>query len=133
MAALLLLGTGAAWAQDGDGDNAETTIRLMGDADAELPDVVINDISLPEAATVDLEAISNARKGLDVANEKRAQRNDGLRNASEARERASEMADEARGNVENRGRAEDLPGDVPGRPDRPERPERPETPQPPGS
>jgi len=128
----LLFGAGGAWAQDNDIDDAETTIRLMGEAEAELPDAVTRDIVLPDAAGEDSEAVENARRGLETANENRARREHGLATASEARDRAADMAEEARENVEDRGRAEDLPVDVPGRPDLPDTPpDLPDVPKPP--
>ena len=129
----LLFGTGGVWAQEEDtSDDAETTIRLMGEAEAELPDAVTRDIVLPDAVGMDREAVENAQRGLDTANENRARREEGLATADEARDRAADMADEARENVEDRGRAEDLPVDLPGRPDLPDAPpDLPELAQPP--
>lgn len=121
----LLLCCGSAWAQsDGDEDEAEITIRLMGTADAELPDAVTDQIALPESLREDSAAVENAQFGIDTANENRQRREEGLTTADEARERAAEMAEEAQENRENRGRADDLPEtpDVPGPPDVPEPP-----------
>jgi hypothetical protein len=43
-------GYSSAWAQDdAGGDEAETTIRLMGAAEAELPDAVTKEIALPDS------------------------------------------------------------------------------------
>ena len=119
--ALLLLVFSGAWAQDDgtDGD-ADATIRLMGAAEAELPDAVTKEIILPEDA--DDEAALNAAEGLMKADERHALRENGLTIADEALENAADMAGEASDNIENRGRAEDLPVDVPGRPDVPDVP-----------
>ncbi len=114
----LLMSSGSVWAQEED---AEATIRLMGAADAVLPDAVINDISLPEAAE-DSEAVENAAFGLETANANRIRREAGLTTADEARENGAEMAEEAMENRESRGRSED----------RPDVPEPPTPPGPPG-
>jgi hypothetical protein len=110
-AVLLMSGSGA-WA-----DDHETTIRLMGAADAELPDAVTKEISLPDALAEDSAAVANAARGLETANENRMTRRDnGLSTAEAARERAAEMSDGAAENRENNGRS----GERPDRPDRPE-------------
>ncbi len=114
----LLLSANVAWAEDGD--EAESTIRLMGAAEAELPEAVTKEITLPAAVAEDSAAVENAARGLDKANENRQRREEGLSKADEARERGSDMADEAHDNRENRGRSED-------------RPEPPGNPGPPGS
>lgn len=119
LSATLLLGSSIAWAaDDSDTAEAELTIRLMGAADAELPEAVTKEISLPEAVTEDSAAVENAAKGLETANENRMRREKGLERADEARERGAEMADEAQDNRENRGRSEDhpQPPDQPGPP-----------------
>jgi hypothetical protein len=103
---VLILSSGAAWPDD---DAAESTIRLMGAAEAESPDVVTKEISLPEAVGVDSAAVENAAKGLPNANENKQRREKGLTTADEARERGAEMSDQARDNRENRGRSEDRP------------------------
>jgi hypothetical protein len=122
----LLISYGGAWAQEGEGDeDAEATIRLMGAAEAELPDAVTKEISLPESVTEDSAAVENAASGLDTANENRMRREEGLATADEARERGAEMANEAKENRENRGRSED-------RPDPPDDPGSPSPPGPPG-
>ena len=121
----LFLGTGSVWAQDNANDEeAEITIRLMGAAEASLPDAVTADIALPDSLPEDVAAVDKARFGIDTANENRQRREDGLATADEARERGAEMAEEARENRENRGRSEDLPG-------RPDVPDPPEIPTPP--
>ena len=61
-----LLISGQAWSQDnGENDEGEVTIRLMGHADAKLPDAVTKNISLPvvlpaDAAAEAAAAISSA-------------------------------------------------------------------------
>lgn len=112
----LLLSVNVAWALDGD--EAESTIRLMGAAEAELPEAVTKEIKLPEAVAEDSAAVDNAARGVDNANENRQRREKGLSQADEARERGADMADEARNNRENRGRSEDRPEPPvdPGRP-----------------
>ncbi len=123
----MLLGFGSAWAQESE-EEAETTIRLMGAADAELPDAVTKVISLPGSMTEDAEAVANATavensaQGIATANENRLRREEGLTTADEARAQGAEMAGEAMENRENRGRSGDLP----------QRPETPQPPTPPG-
>ena len=117
IAVLLMSGSGA-WA-----DEHETTIRLMGAADDELPFAVTKEISLPDALSVNSAAVVNAASGLETANENRSSRRQtGLSTAEAARESAAEMADGAAESRENNDRSG-------GRSDRPERPE---TPGPPG-
>jgi hypothetical protein len=103
----LLLSANVAWALDGD--EAESTIRLMGAAEAALPEAVTKEITLPAAVTEDSAAIEKATRGMDTANENRQRREAGLAQADEARERRSDRADEARDNRENRGRSDDRP------------------------
>jgi hypothetical protein len=114
----LLLGFSSAWAQEaGNDENAEATIQLMGNAEAELPDAVTDEITLPDSVPEDSAAVVNAQQGLDRANENRARREFGLATAEEARERGAGMAEEAMENRETRGRSENLPG-IPDVPDR---------------
>lgn len=114
-----LFGAGNALAQDpDDGDSSEATIRLMGNAEAELPDAVTKEISLPEHLAENANALDNSAKGLSTANENKLRREQGLATADAARERGAEMSEAAQENRENRGRSTD-------------RPERPEVPQPP--
>jgi hypothetical protein len=99
-------------AQDVDSDAedpAETTIRLMGVAEAELPEAVTREITLPPAAIENSAAVENAEHGLATAKENRDRRENGLSSADEARERGEAMADEAAQNRENRGRSDDRP------------------------
>ncbi|HUG98506.1 MAG TPA: hypothetical protein VMQ83_04990 [Gammaproteobacteria bacterium] len=114
----LLLAFSSAWAQEaGEEDNGEATIQLIGDAEAELPDAVTDEITLPASVPEDSAAVVNAQHGLDRANENRARREFGLATAEEARERGAGMAEEAMKNRETRGRSENLPAtpDVPNR------------------
>ena len=106
--AALLLGNTVAADEPAD-DEAESTIRLMDAAEAELPDAVTKEISLPPGAEENPAAVENAAQGLEKAEENRERRETGQERADEARERGSEMADEARENRENRGRSEDRP------------------------
>ena len=97
LAGLLITGAHDALAQDGT-DDAETTIRLMGAAEAMRPEAVTRDIPLPLNAAVDYEAV----RGMEKAAERHERREKGLSTADEARENASNMADEARSNREQR-------------------------------
>jgi hypothetical protein len=122
----LLLSFGSAWSQDDVTETeAEATIRLMGAAEAELPDAVTKEITLPDSVSEDSAAVENAARGLETANENRLRRENGLATADEARERGAEMAEDAMENRESRGRSDDLP-------DRPDVPEPPTPPGPPG-
>jgi hypothetical protein len=106
----LLLTANIGWtADDTEGDSAESTIRLMGVSEAMLPDAVTKEITLPAALMEDSVAVEKAAEGLATATENRQQRESGLVQADEARERGSEMAAEAKDNRENRGRSEDRP------------------------
>lgn len=139
----LLLGFSAAWAQDAEEDPApilpdpavgepaelpdaadqglaiardktaglpgEATIRLMDDDD----DLVTNEIQLP-----DLGEDHPGRKGLDTA--ARAIENGKQFGRDRADEAKSNAMDQAQDAAEGRGRAEDFPVDVPGRPDLPD-------------
>jgi len=111
-----------------EADDAEATIRLMGAAEAELPDAVTKEITLPQhlldANKEDQHtAVENSAKGLKTANEKRDKEdgNNASEQAQEARDRGQEMSDKAKENRENRGRSDDRP-DPPGRPENPGRP-----------
>jgi hypothetical protein len=113
----LMLSANVVWAEEGD--EAESTIRLMGAAEAELPEAVTKEITLPPAAVEDSAAVENAKRGLYNANGKGQGREKSLSQADEARESGSDRADEAHDNRENRRRSEDRPEqpDNPGRPD----------------
>jgi len=120
----LILSASVVLAQDDDAsatDPAESTIRLMGAAEAELPEAVTKEIMLPPAAIENSSAVERAERGSETASQNRDRREKGLSRADEAREKGAEMADEARKNRENRGRFED-------RPTPPERPEPPKGP-----
>jgi hypothetical protein len=111
LAMAMLLGTGNALAQDTD-DEMEATMRLMGKAEAELPDAVTKEIKLPDSLLKrDPESadIENSAKGHETANENRLRREAGLSNAEEAREHGAEMSEQAKENRENQGRSEDHP------------------------
>ncbi len=120
----LLLSTSIVVAQEDDSsaaDPAEATIRLMGAAEADLPEAITKEITLPPAAMENSAAVEKAEQGLQKASENRSRRENGLSRADAAREHGSEMADQAKQNRENRGRFDD----------RPRPPNRPEPPNPP--
>ena len=120
----LLLSFSAVQAQDPEeGEEAESTIRLMDEAEAELPDAVTKVISLPAAVSEESAAVEKAAKhlkGLEKANDRLERRENGLSKADDARDRGAEMANEARDSRENRGRSEDHPDPPkpPGPPDK---------------
>jgi len=106
-----------AWTQVADDDDAATaTIRLMSNAEAELPEAVTKEIKLPENLTKDTKAVEKSAKGLATANKKRLEGNQGLDQAMEAQQRSAEMAESAKEKQENRGRSENLP-EPPNRPE----------------
>ena len=110
LATTALLASGGGWAAD----DAEATIRLMGKAEAELPDAVTREITLPEhllAAKPENQAatLERAEKGLEKANERNAHRDKGQDPAAEARSNGAEMQEKAKENRENKGRSEDHP------------------------
>jgi hypothetical protein len=114
----ILLGTSAAQAQDTQGDDPdglEITMTLLPEQ-ATTPDVVTNDIELPDSEAD--EGGAHSADGLAAANEARSQQDDGLETAEDAVERgrefAEDMAAQAQENRENaeRGDAPDL-SDVP--------------------
>ena len=116
-ATTVLLASGTGWAAD----DAEATIRLMGKAEAELPDAVTKQITLPaHLLAVEPEdqvaAVEKAEKGLAKANERNEHGNKGQERAAEAREHAAEMQEKAKENRKHRGRSKD---------DRPTPPETP--------
>ena len=112
-------------ARAADDDGAEATIRLMGAAEAELPDAVTKRISLPPHLLVESEdqvsAVEKAKKGHDTANERLDKSDKGLSQADLAREHGEEMSEKAKEVRENKGRSEDRP-DPPDRPDLPDQP-----------
>ena len=120
-AALVLMGVSAgAWAADDGG--AEATIRLMGTAEAELPDAVTKTIELPDHLRLpeqdQVKAVEKSRDGLKKADERHDRREKGLSQADKAREHGAEMSENAKDARENRGRSEDRPAppDDPGPP-----------------
>jgi len=113
---LMLLGHQVS-AQDG-ADADEPTMRLMGNAEAALPEAVTKIIMLPADLVENAAAVDHAENGHSVANENRSRREAGLTTADDARNRAKEMAEAAQENTETRGRSDDLP-DPPQRPDTP--------------
>jgi uncharacterized protein YaiI (UPF0178 family) len=119
----LLLSTSVVLAQDDmDDEVAESTIRLMGAAEAELPAAVTKDIKLPASLSVNSRAVENASRGQQQAQENRGRREQGLSKADEAREKGKEISEQANQSRENRSRFEEPPG----RPDElPEMPDRP--------
>ena len=128
-AAVALMGVSAgAWAADDDG--AEATIRLMGTAEAELPDAVTKQIALPEHLRLegkDQAAAVDKAKGHENANGRleNEKRNEGLAKATAAREHGAEMSEKAKEARENQGRSKDDRPEPPGRPDDPGRPDNP--------
>ena len=133
-AALFLLGVSAAWADghvlpDPADDDAlaqlpveaatglqiaadktaglpeEATIRLMNNADDDDAQAVTHDVQLPDADGIGLDTARSAFSAAD--------------NASDFGE---DIAENGADNIADRGRAEDLPVDVPGRPDNPPTP-----------
>ena len=120
-AAALLLSANPAWtADEADEDSAESTIRLMGAAEVELPEAVTKEIMLPKSLREDTKAVENAANGPETASENRKRRESGLSNADEVRERSENMADEAKESRENRGRSEEHRPEPPTNPGPPE-------------
>ena len=110
LATTVLLASGSGWAAD----DAEATIRLMGKAEAELPDAVTREITLPEhLLAIDTEdklaTVEKAEKGLAKANERNDHRDQGQDQATEAREHAADMQEKAKDSRDNRGRSDDRP------------------------
>ena len=101
-----------------DEDAGEPTMRLMGNAEAALPDAITKIIMLPADLVENAAAVDHAENGHSVANDNRSQREAGLTTADEARNRAKDMAEAAQENTETHGRSDELP-DPPQRPDTP--------------
>jgi len=127
---VLLFSMGIVLAEETDeSDEMEATMRLMDNADADLPYAVIKVIELPEhlrdedSSKYNPTAVEASANGLPTAEEKR-RGDDGLTHAEEALERAADMADQAQDNQETRGRSEDHP-EPPGQPDIPGPPDAP--------
>ena len=102
-ATTVLLASSTGWTAD----DAEATIRLMGKAEAELPDAVTRHIALPaHLLAVDpqdqVAAVEKAEKGLVKAKERQAHGDQGQDRAAEMREKATE----SRANL---GRSDDHP------------------------
>lgn len=109
----LFLSAAPAWAED----DAEATIRLMGAAEAMLPEAVMNTILLPSSAKPNEAAVDKLEAALAHAGPGNLPEQS---RADEALENAKLQAQEARANRENRGRGSDMPGrpdDLPGPPD----------------
>jgi hypothetical protein len=107
--AVLLTGN-PAWAQEEQEDPTKATIRLMGDAEANLPAAVVKEIKLPENVKEDAAAVSETVKGLETANRNRLEGNKGNAQAEAAREKAKGLSNSAHENREIRGRSKDRPG-----------------------
>ena len=106
----VVLFSSPAWTQEsGNDETISATIRLMSNAEAELPDAVTKKIKLPESLTDDSEAVANSTRGLETANQNRLDGNDGLERAEEAQHHGAEMAESAQENRENQGRADNQP------------------------
>ena len=112
-------------ARAADDDGAEATIRLMGPAEAELPDAVTKTIELPDHLRLTEEdqatTVEKSRNGLKKADERHDRREKGLSRADLAREHGEEMSEKAKEVRENKGRSGDRP-DPPDRPDLPDQP-----------
>ncbi len=94
-----LLISGQAWSQD----DGEVTIRLMGRADANLPNAVTKNIELPAVLPADADAAAAA-----AILSAQAARAAGLAKAEIALESNAEMRQNALENVEDRGRSNDV-------------------------
>ena len=73
----VVLASGSAMAQDTT-DEGDATIRLMGNAEAALPDAVMKEIRLPANMKEDFAAVENSAKGHDMANENRTRMGEGM-------------------------------------------------------
>ena len=123
-----MLSMGNAMSQEtvsNDEDEMDVTMRLMGKAEADLPDAVTKPITLPDAVLKhdsESPAVAASEHGTTTATDNKPGREEGLQKADAARERASEMSNQAQNDRETHGRSED----------RPEPPPRPENPGPKG-
>jgi hypothetical protein len=126
-AAALMLFSGAGWTADDDG---EATIRLMSTAEADEPEAVTKQLSIPThlmqaSEEAQQRAIDNSTKGLENAadrGEKKGFEHAGSRGqerSEEARERGAEMSESAKEDRENRGRSENRPEPPEGPPEGP--------------
>jgi len=108
----LLLVSGTAWTQD---DETEVTIRLMGAAEAELPEAVLHSVVLPGDMSLNTNAVEKAQAaekaqfGLDTASNPPSNRDEAMERAAEARSKGAEMSEAAQENREMRGRSEEHP------------------------
>lgn len=122
----ILMSASVVLAQEDEIDDvAESTIRLMGAAEAELPEAVTKDIKLPPSLGVDSRAVERASRGQERANKNRERREQGLNKADEAREKGNDISEQAKQNRENRGRFKEPPGRPDGPPGPPDRPRGP--------
>lgn len=111
----LMFSMGGVLAEEADeSDEMEVTMRLMHHAEAELPNAVTKEITLPEhlldeeSSQYNPTAAENSANGLTKAEDAR-RGDDGLTHAEEALEHAADMAGDAHDNRETRGRSEDHP------------------------
>lgn len=134
-----LLSAGSAYAQATDedaGNEGDLTITLIPDPEADLPEAVTKQISLPLPNASDA-GNEHSADGRAIADDRLERRQAGLDTAAEAREFGREfgenMAEAAKENRENfsRGNAPDLPA-LPDLPDLPDGPNPPNPPGPPG-
>ena len=117
---MLLFSFSLALAEDSnDADELDATMRLMDDAEANLPDAVTRPIKLPDNVGIaNSAAVEKSVNGIEAANAGSDNSTHGRDTADAARNRASDMAEAAKDNRETHGRSEDLP-DPPNRPDPP--------------
>lgn len=108
---MLVFSWHSAPAEAADDDEMDATMRLMDDAEAELPEAVTQSIQLPEHLRIGSVAAQKSEAGLQRANDARNNQNreNGLNNAFDALERANDIADAAHENRENHGRSGDVP------------------------
>lgn len=121
IALVVLLGAAMqpALAQSTADEPTKATIRLMGDAADNLPEVVTKEIRLPENLAENSPAAVNSAPGREIANQNRLEGNQGIEQAEMAREKGAAMAEQAQDNRESRGRSEDHRPDPPEPPDTP--------------
>jgi len=123
-----MLSLGNAVSQETDSNDEgemDATMRLMGEAEAQLPDAVTKPITLPDAVlkhNSESPAVAASGHGMTTATAKNLHREEGLTKADTARANAAEMSEQAQNDRETHGRSED----------RPDPPPPPENPDPPG-
>lgn len=116
-AAALMLFSSVGWTADDDG---EATIRLMSTAEADEPEAVTKQLSIPThlmqaSEEAQQRAIEKSQKGLENAAERGEKKgfehagSRGKERSEDARERGAEMSDKARENRESKSRSEDRP------------------------